>query len=40
MLLFVSTAFAQTKINEALQAAYELEEDKETVFGLGMEVKF
>lgn len=36
---------AQTKINEALQVAYEREddkktEDKETVVGLGMEVKF
>ncbi|MFC3901566.1 Outer membrane protein (porin) [Acinetobacter marinus] len=31
---------AQTKINEALQVAYDRAEDKETVFGLGMEVKF
>lgn len=31
---------AQTKINEALQAGYELEEDKETVFGLGIDLKF
>ena len=31
---------AQTKINEALQLALNLAEDKETVFGLGIDLKF
>lgn len=31
---------AQTKINEALQLAYDRAEDKETVFGLGIDLKF